>query len=67
MKFKDLKNILSVCDEYEISLEDKTLYCDAETIDEVTEENNLDDKEVIFIKASDEDFLYICLKNKKLS
>ena len=62
MKFKDLKNILSVCDEYEISLENKTLYCDDETIDEVTEENNLDDKEVIFIKASDEDYLYICLK-----
>lgn len=62
MKFKELKSILSVTDEYKIELEDKILYCDDETIDEMAEENNLDDKEVIFIKASDEDFLYIRLR-----
>ena len=62
MKFKELKNILSVTDKYEISLEHKTLYCDYDTIDEVSKENNLDDKKVIFIKADDEDYLYICLR-----
>ena len=62
MKFEELKNTLSVTDEYKIELEDKIFYCDDETIDEVTEENNLNDKEVIFIKASDEDFLYIRLR-----
>ena len=62
MKFEELKNTLSVTGEYKIELEDKIFYCDDETIDEVTEENNLNDKEVIFIKASDEDFLYIRLR-----
>lgn len=62
MKFKELKSILSVTDEYKIKLENRILYCDDETIDEMTEENNLDDKEVMFIKASDEDFLYIRLR-----
>lgn len=62
MKFKELKSILSVTDAYKIKLENKILYCDDETIDEMTEENILDDKEVMFIKASDEDFLYIHLR-----
>ena len=44
MKFEEIKNILSVTDEYKISLGDKTLYCDDETIDEVSEENKLNDK-----------------------
>ena len=44
MKFKELKSVLAVSDEYKIILEDNILYCDDETIDEVSEENKLNDK-----------------------
>ena len=62
MKFKELKSVLAVSDEYKIILEDNILYCDDETIDEVSEENGLYYKKVLFIKASDEDMLCIRLR-----
>ena len=62
MKFKELKSILAVTDDYKIILEDNILYCDDETIDEVSEKNGLYDKKVLFIKASDEDILCIRLR-----
>ena len=62
MKFKELKSILAVTDEYKIFLKDNILFCDHETIDEVSKENGLYDKKVIFIKASDEDTLCIYLR-----
>lgn len=62
MKFKELKSILGVTDKYKIVLEDNILYCDDESIDEVSEENGLYDKKVLFIKASDEDILFIRLR-----
>ena len=62
MKFKELKSILAVSDEYKIILEDNILWCDDETIDEVSKENGLYDKKVLFIKASDEDTLCIRLR-----
>ena len=62
MKFKELKSILAVTDDYKIILEDNILYCDDETIGEVSEKNELYDKKVLFIKASDEDILCIRLR-----
>lgn len=65
MKFKELRSILSVVDSYEIRLQAQTIVCNDDTIDEVTEENKLNDKDVLFVRADDEQYLYIRLKENK--
>lgn len=65
MKFKELRSILSVVDSYEIRLQTHTIICNDDSIDEVIEENKLNDKDVFFIRAVDEKYLYICLKDNK--
>lgn len=65
MKFKELRSILSVVDSYEIRLQTHTIICNDDSIDEVIEENKLNDKDVFFIRAVDEKYLYIRLKDNK--
>ena len=64
MKFKELKKVLSYCDTFEISYYDGKLrheiYCD-DNIDEISNKYSLNDKEVIFITPTDENYLHICL------
>ena len=65
MKFKELKKVLSsYCDTFEISYYDgklrREIYCD-DNIDKISNKYSLNDKEVIFITPTDENYLHICL------
>lgn len=66
MKFKELKKILSCCDSFGISFKidnvKRTFYCNDDYIDEISNSYNLNEKEVIFISAIDENYLFISLK-----
>lgn len=66
MKFKELKKILSCCDSFGISFKidnvKRTFYCNYDYIDEISNSYNLNEKEVIFISAIDENYLLISLK-----
>lgn len=66
MKFKELKKILSCCDSFGISFNidnlKQTIYCNDDDIDEISNSYNLNEKEVIFISAIDENYLLISLK-----
>ena len=62
MKFKELKEILSCFDNFEISYNvdnlNRKIYCN---YDEISNSYSLDEKEVIFIGAIDENYLFISL------
>ena len=64
MKFKELKKVLSYRDTFEISYYDgklrRQIYCD-DNIDKISNKYSLNDKEVIFITVTDENYLHICL------
>ena len=66
MKFKELKEILSCCDNFEISCNvdnlNRTIYCNYDDIDEISNSYRLKEKEVIFIGAIDENYLFISLE-----
>ena len=67
MKFKELKKVLSCCDTFGISFKidniKRTFYCnDYNIIDEISNSYSLNEKEVIFISAIDENYLFISLK-----
>ena len=57
MKFKELKKVFSCCDTFEISFNDgklrRTIYCDGNDIDEISNSYSINDKEVIFITPTD--------------
>ena len=67
MKFKDLKEILSCTDIFEISVNSRVHVCDYESIDDEAEAYGLDEKNVIYIRAYDENSIYIRLKDDKRS
>ena len=64
MKFKELKKVLSCRGTFEISYYDgklrREIYCD-DNIDKISNKYSLNDKEVIFITPTDENYLHICL------
>ena len=66
MKFKELKKVLSCCVTFGISFKienfKRTIYCDYDNIDEISNLYSLNEKEVIFISAIDENYLFISLK-----
>lgn len=66
MKFKELNKVLSCCDSYGISFKignlKRTIYCNYDNIDEISNSYSLNKKEVIFISAIDENYLLISLK-----
>lgn len=62
MKFKELKKVLSRFDIFEIRLNSKSFFANYDSIDETAKLYRLDDKDVLYITASDGKFLYIYLK-----
>lgn len=67
MKFGELKNFLSACDNFEIRYKKQTFMCDGMTIEKVIKENNLYDKEIIFIGACDKNYLGIFIKDNSIN
>ena len=65
MKFKDLKNVLSCMNIYEIFTNSRTIVCDYDSLEDEAETYGLDEMEVIFIRAYDENSMYIRLKDKR--
>lgn len=65
MKFKELKEILSCCDNFEISCNvdnlNRKIYCNYDDINEISNSYMLNEKEVVFIGANDENYLFISL------
>ena len=66
MKFKDIKNILSCTDIYEISIKGISITCDYDFIDEIADIHKLNERNIIFIKACGDDSMYIALADKEV-
>lgn len=66
MKFKELKKVLSCFDIFEIcmhnDLKSTSFFTNYDSIDETAKLHRLGDREVLYITAIDEKFLYISLK-----
>ena len=62
MKFKELNKVLSCFDIFEIRLNSKSFFANYDSIDETAELHRLNDKDVLYITAIDEKFLFISLK-----
>ena len=62
MKFKELKKVLSCFDIFEIRLNSESFFANYDSIDETAKLYRLGDKDVLYITAVDEKFLFISLK-----
>ena len=62
MKFKELNKVLSCFDIFELHLNGESFFANYDSIDETAQFYSLYDKDVLYITAIDEKFLYISLK-----